>query len=327
VFQPQTFAVALTMMILSMFFWGIWPNTYKATRNWRFELFYWDYAFGMVAASALIGMTIGTLFGSPTFLENLASADRITWLYAFLAGFVWNCGNILLIGGVALVGLATAFPTGVGLALVLGSVASYAVMPQGKAGLLFTGVACVFVAVVLNSLAYRFYSGGQKKISAKGLWLCIGAGLLFSAFGPLVGKALSAPHPLSGYGVTLLFSVGALASTFPMMAYLMRRPVEGGPISWSDYRRGSPGQHLAGFAGALLWGLGTTLNFSAAEMVGVTLAYSIGFANPLVAALAGIFVWGEFKGAPTRSRVALAIMFIFYIAGLVFLAASFEAKH
>lgn len=324
-FLPASFAVALSMMVLGMIFWGSWPNTYKLTRDWRFELFYWDYAVGIFLTSILLGATFGTFFGSTTFLENLATADRSALFYSFAAGVVWNCGNILLVAGLALVGMAVAFPVAIGLALVVGVIGSYLVMPQGNALLLFLGVAWVFLAVLLNSLAYRSAAASRAKASRGGLWICLLAGILFSGFGPLVGKALSAPNPLGPYGVTFLFTFGALVSTFPLNAYFMRRPVEGAPVSWANYRQGSWGAHAAGLLGGLVWGLGTTLTFTAADMVGIALAYAIGQANPLVAALWGVFVWREFKGAPKKSQVLLAVMFLLYLSGLVFLAASFES--
>ena len=65
-FLPSSYTTALVMMFLGMFFWGSWPNTYKLIRNWRFELFYWDYAVGIFLTSLLIGFAMGTenTFGS-----------------------------------------------------------------------------------------------------------------------------------------------------------------------------------------------------------------------------------------------------------------------
>ena len=45
-FTPTTFGTALLMMIVSAACWGSWANTYKGVKNYRFELFYWDYASG-----------------------------------------------------------------------------------------------------------------------------------------------------------------------------------------------------------------------------------------------------------------------------------------
>ena len=59
-FIPQVYAVALAMMILSMICWGSWANTQKATGSWRFELFYWDYVWGILLCAMLVGLTFGT---------------------------------------------------------------------------------------------------------------------------------------------------------------------------------------------------------------------------------------------------------------------------
>ena len=47
-FTPETFATAMLMMIASTICWGSWANTFKLTKGYRFELFYWDYAVGIV---------------------------------------------------------------------------------------------------------------------------------------------------------------------------------------------------------------------------------------------------------------------------------------
>ncbi len=45
-FVPASYTLAMVIMLSGMVFWGSWPNTFKLTRNWRMELYYWDYAFG-----------------------------------------------------------------------------------------------------------------------------------------------------------------------------------------------------------------------------------------------------------------------------------------
>jgi glucose uptake protein len=47
-FIPGVYAVALFMMTLSMICWGSWANTQKLCKDWRFELFYWDYIWGIL---------------------------------------------------------------------------------------------------------------------------------------------------------------------------------------------------------------------------------------------------------------------------------------
>lgn len=325
-FLPGSYTAALVIMLCGMFFWGAWPNSYKLTRNWRFELFYWDYAIGIFLTSIVIGLTVGTFLGNaPTYLNNIAGADCSAWLYAIAAGALWNIGNVLLVMGVALVGMAVAFPLSIGLALVCGVIGSYVVMPRGNPAMLFTGVAMVFVAVILNSLAYRAKAVEQKKaVSKSGLMACVASGIFFSGFGPLVGKALSTARPLGPYGICTFFTFGALLTTVPMMMHFMRHPVEGAPLGLADYFEGTAKEHGAGLLGGFIWGLGTASTFVPAGMVGIALAYAIGQANPLIAALFGVFIWHEFKGAPRRANVLLGFMFLLYVVGLLTLALSFK---
>jgi len=324
-FLPGTYTAALLLMIVGMFFWGAWPNTYKLTKAWRFELFYWDYACGIFLTSIIVGLSLGTFFGPHSFIQNIIEADRGAWWYAIAAGALWNLGNVLLVMGVAMVGMATAFPLSIGLALVVGVIGSYMVMPKGNPVLLFAGVAMVFAAVIFNSLAYKAKSSGTQSASKAGLIACLLSGVFFSGFGPLVGKALSSPQPLGPYGVCLFFTFGALLTTVPMMTYFMRHPVEGSKLSWEDYKKGTFKQHLAGLLGGFFWGLGTTFTFVPAGMVGIALAYAIGQANPLIAALFGVFIWREFKGASGKAQVLLTLMFILYFGGLLTLASSFQS--
>jgi glucose uptake protein len=47
-YTPHTYPAALLMMLASMLCWGSWANTEKIDKTWRFELFYWDYIWGIV---------------------------------------------------------------------------------------------------------------------------------------------------------------------------------------------------------------------------------------------------------------------------------------
>jgi glucose uptake protein len=325
-YLPTSHAAALFMMLAGLIFWGSWPNTFKLVKNWRVELFYVDYAIGIFLSSILIGLTMGTFFGPDSFILQLLAADHSSWLYAFAAGALWNCGNILLMFGVSLVGLAVAFPLSIGLALIVGVVASYLVMPRGNPTLLFVGVAIVFAAIIFNSLAYRAASKRQRKPEAKGLLICLSAGVLFSGFGPLVGKSFSSPAPLGPYGVTFFFTLGALLSTIPLVTYFMLHPLHGSPLTWSDYRDGTGSQHVYGIFGGFIWTLGTTFAFVPASKVGIALAYAIGQANPLIAALWGVFIWREFEGASALTYMLLVCMFVLYVCGLLVLASSIQAR-
>jgi glucose uptake protein len=47
------------------------------------------------------------------------------------------------------------------------------------------------------------------------------------------------------------------------------------------------------------------------------ISYGLSNAAPVVAVLWGLLVWKEFKGAPAGTNRILALMFVFYLIGLV----------
>jgi hypothetical protein len=53
-YTPHTYLPALLMMLFSMLCWGSWANTEKIDRSWRFELFYWDYMWGIRAVRSSV---------------------------------------------------------------------------------------------------------------------------------------------------------------------------------------------------------------------------------------------------------------------------------
>ena len=68
---PSTYVAALLLSILSMICWGSWANTFKLSKRWRFELFYFDYAFGVVIAALIAAFTFGSMGDDLSFRDNL----------------------------------------------------------------------------------------------------------------------------------------------------------------------------------------------------------------------------------------------------------------
>jgi glucose uptake protein len=102
----------------------------------------------------------------------------------------------------------------------------------------------------------------------------------------------------------------------------MRRPVLGPPVSFADYFAGAGRLHLWGIAGGAFWVVGTISNFVAsyARMVGPATSYALGQGATMVGAIWGVFVWKEFAGAGAGTKRLLALMFGFFILGLVCVA-------
>jgi glucose uptake protein len=324
-FIPQGYSVALMMMLLSMVCWGSWANTQKLTGDWRFELFYWDYVWGIALGAVLAGVTLGrTDAASPdSFFSNLSAASAGNLLYAFAGGVVFNLANLLLVAAIALAGLAVAFPVGIGLALVIGSVLNYAITPTGNPLLLFGGIALVVLAIAVDALAYRRQAGGAE-VTTKGIVLSLLCGVGMGLFYPLVARAMRAEDPgrLGPYTVAFVFAWGVLVSTFPFNYAFMRKPVRGAPVSAGDYLAGRWTLHLWGVVGGLIWSVGTISNFVAsyAHMVGPATSYALGQGATMVSAVWGVFVWKEFRGAGADVKRLLALMFVLFIVGLACVA-------
>ena len=63
--------------------------------------------------------------GLTAFSNNVRSADASNIGWALLLGVIFNLANLLLMAGIDMVGMATAFPVAIGIALVVGVVLSY----------------------------------------------------------------------------------------------------------------------------------------------------------------------------------------------------------
>ena len=163
-YTPHTYPVALLMMLVSMLCWGSWANTEKIDKTWRFELYYWDYMWGIVACALLFGLTLGrTNPAAPvSFFHNLDSASARSLAEAFAGGMIFNLGNLLLVAAISVAGMAVAFPLGAGLALVIGAVLNYVISPVGNRLLLFGGILLVCAAIASNAMAYRGLSKSAK---------------------------------------------------------------------------------------------------------------------------------------------------------------------
>jgi glucose uptake protein len=317
---PHSYSAALLMMLVSMLCWGSWANTQKIDKSWRFELFYWDYMWGILLCSLCFGLTMGrTNPAAPvSFFHNLGSASARSLIEAFVGGAVFNLGNLLLVAAISTAGMAVAFPVGAGLALVIGAILNYVVSPAGNPMFLFGGVLLICAAIAANALAYRGLSKGAKA-GTKGIVLSLLCGVVVGLFYPFVAKALIGKDHLGPYTVYFVFTLGALVSNFPVNYAFMRHPVSGPRLSIGDYFRGRTSAHAWGVLGGLIWGVGTICSFVAAytPMVGPATSFSLGEGNTMISAIWGVFVWKEFQGAGGKVRHLLALMFVLFVLGLV----------
>ena len=319
-FQPQSYLVAFSFMVITMLCWGSWANTIKLCHGYRFQLFYWDYVLGLLLGALLWGLTLGSMGGSGrAFLADITHAGTSNILFAIAGGVVFNIANLLLVAAIDIAGLAVAFPIGIGLALVVGAVSSYVIAPAGNPLLLFGGIALVATAIVLDAMAYRLRETGQPTLSTRGVAISLVAGLLMGTFYPIVSKGMTGAGAPGPYATTFFFAIGVALCAFPFNYLLMRHPLDGSaPAAMSGFWRARGSWHLWGILGGVIWCTGAVLNFvaSRAHIVGPAVSYSIGQGATMISAAWGVFIWREFAGAPQRSRNFLTWMFVFFLCGL-----------
>jgi glucose uptake protein len=326
-----------------MLCWGSWANTQKMSGKWRFELFYFDYAFGVLVLAIAAAFTLGTLgYDGFSFLDDMMNGGKRYAALGFGAGVIFNLANMLLVAAIAVAGLSVAFPVGIGLALIIGVIWNYIIRPQGNAMLLFAGCGLVVGAMIVDAFAYRAIamqlaeiraqSGKtkttRKKVSLKGVFLSLASGVLMGSFYPLVVMAKSSEwggtageNGMGPYAIGVVFALGVFLSTFVFNLFFMNLPIEGEPLEFRDYFKGLPKQHLLGVVGGVIWCAGTIANFvgsSAPEsvQVGPAISLALGQGAAMVSALWGLFVWKEFEGADARIKALLFLMFFLFIAGL-----------
>jgi glucose uptake protein len=327
-FIVNSYALAILFCFITMLCWGSWANTQKlASRNWRFELFYWDYVIGILLFSIISALTLGSIGDEGrSFVDDLKQADGANIGSALLGGVIFNAANILFSAAIAIAGMSVAFPVGIGLALVLGVILNYFVAQKGDPYLLFGGVGLIVVAIVLNAMAYRKASASDKKVSTKGIALSLIAGLLMSFFYRFIAASMDLENfqsPAAGkmtpYTAVFIFSVGIFISNFIFNTILIKKPIAGSPTSYSEYFRGNFKTHMTGVLGGLIWGLGNSFNLIAAGKAGPAISYGLGQGATLIAALWGVFIWKEFRNAPVGTNFYITAMFLFFVAGLAML--------
>src|ERR1700733_9540827 len=104
---PSTYLATFCLMLLSMLCWGSWANSFKLTRKWRFELFYFDYSLGVVLAALIAAFTFGNLgYDGFSFADDLRHAGLRQDAWALAAGIVFNLANMLLVAAISIAGMA-----------------------------------------------------------------------------------------------------------------------------------------------------------------------------------------------------------------------------
>jgi len=333
----NSYALAVLLCFITMLCWGSWANTQKiAAKSWRFELFYWDYVLGILIFSLLFGFTFGSNGATGmSFVESISQASTSSIVNPIIGGIIFNLSNILLVAAIATAGMAIAFPVGVGIAMVLGVLINYIATPKGDPLFLFIGVGIVMVAIILDAIAYKRLANSEKKTPTKGIVLSVLAGFLMAWFFRFVASAIAVDPENTGAGMAeagkltpyaafFFFVIGIVISNFLFNTYLMKKPIEGAPVNFTQYFQGNFRSHLSGIIGGMVWALGTSLSLLAANKAGYAISFGLGQGATMIGAFWGVFIWKEFKGASKSTNLLLMLMFLLFTAGLYLIIVSGE---
>jgi glucose uptake protein len=322
-FVLHSLPVAILFCFVTMLGWGSWANTQKLSGKdqWRFELYYWDYAIGVLLFGLIFAHTFGSMgsAGQPA-RENLHQAALSSVYPALASGVIFNVANIMLVVAIDAAGMAVAFPVGVGLALVIGTVESYLQTPKGDPRLLFGGVLLVVFAMVMSGLAHRKLPRSTGKSPLRGLIFAVLAGCIMGSFYPQLMRGISPNFNsdpimlgmLTPYVALVLFGFGVVLSNSVVNTVFMRA----GKLTYGDYFRGSFKLHLIGLSGGVIWMIALCFNVIASGVAGPAISYALGQGATLIAAIWGVVVWRELAAGPEGTGRYVGLMFAGYAAGL-----------
>lgn len=291
---PSTFEIALLLTAMAILCLGLWVATYKMhAAQWRFELYYFDFAFGTIAASTLLAVTFGSMGLELTFWDNVTlTASKRMLLWAIFAGAIFNLGNMLVVASASVSGITTAFVISGSAALLVDAGVSLATGRPGSISLFVTGALAALGALALSAMATRAQAKAlepapatpapaatapapttsaasalrQRRLSpqpkadqdaegtpTKGILLAIAGGLILGAVPSLIDLTRHPEIGVGPYALVFLMTVGIIMSTLVYNLYFMNLPVKGAPVPFFRYLQGSLGQHVTGILGGMLW--------------------------------------------------------------------------
>ena len=345
---PQSYSAVMFLMVLSLLCLGSWAAAFKLGGKWRFEVFYLDFAIGLLLAAVVYAFTVGNLgYDGFNFMDDLQHAGKRQWMYVFLSGIIFNFGNMLLMGAVSVAGLAVAFPMGMGIAVLMGTVVGLAGKPVGNPGLLGLGCALILMSILASATCYRIMGvarheelarAGQAKSTRrpspmKGIILSLLAGILIGSFAPMLEKARQGDLGLGPYAVGAIFAIGVFFSSFVFDIFLMNLPVDGDPVEFTALLACSRKQHLVGLASGVVWCTGMVAALVSSSMPeqpqGGQLARAMmAQGSPVIAALWGMLVFREFKNSDIRVKLMGFLTPVLFLCGLAMIgfAPLFMAK-
>uniref|UniRef100_A0A804N660 Ureide permease 5 n=1 Tax=Zea mays TaxID=4577 RepID=A0A804N660_MAIZE len=165
---------AIALMLASLLFLGTWPAvlTLLERRGRLPQHTYLDYSITNLLAAVLIALTFGQLGdsrrGMPNFFTQLGQDNWPSVLFAMAGGVVLSVGNLSTQYAWAYVGLSVTEVISSSMVVVIGTTLNYFLDNRiNRAEILFPGVACFLVAVILGSAVHSSNAAdNEQKLGA-----------------------------------------------------------------------------------------------------------------------------------------------------------------
>lgn len=333
---PSTHQAAVLLLALSFVCLGSWGNLFKLAR-WRFELFYLDFALGALLLSAGAAFSLGTLGSELSFNDRIAVAGLRSQAFAISGGFVFSIGNMLLVAGISLTGMAVAFPLTLGIALIVSAGISFiganlTFLIIGSALVLASVLASVMAAMSRNEVKPATQRQVVRTLATranKGTAVAVIGGILIGIAYPLAEHGFWGDLGLGAYAGVLMFCLGLLASTALFGIFFMNMGIEGGRVAITAYPKGSAKQHALGVFSGVVWALGFLASLLAQSVPAVVapaesdlILWTQGAV--LLAFIWGLLAWKEFQGSTSRGKFSISLAALLFVSGLFVLAFRFQ---
>lgn len=349
-FAPASSEAGVVMAVATLLCFGSWSNSIKATQHAiAFPGFYFDVIAGIFLASLVCAGSLGMMQGAPgTFLEDLRGGCGIQpFLFASLAGAVFNIGNILIGLGILHLGLAVGVTIGIGTVLVLSQIIGYVTNPEGNLLLLIIGLLFGVIAMLLNGVVSFSKEKGRRRSSSDAcdtesvgsnfilpeesqvllgssmltqISIVVSGGIIFSLWPLIFAKALDTDLPhITPYTGFVCYSLAAAVTTPVYFFFLLRCTRLGFKQRklrdvFVNYRKAPCLMHLYGVLGGFTLQIGNEcFGLAQATSLGFT-AFGIGQCAPMISMLWGIFYFGEMRGTSTMARLLVLPVMVCFLA-------------
>jgi glucose uptake protein len=329
---PTSYLGSLVALAVTALLWGLWAMTQRADRKWRFEMYAFDFALGVLASSAVLAMTLGNAGSGNTFTfdDNMVVASKRAMALAVGGGLLICVGNLMMLAGIVLAGMSTALPAGAGMALAAAVGLQMLTGKTGNPGLAGGGAGAAALAVLVMGLAQNAAAAAAPVKKGmhpgwKGFVLSLVGGLFVAGGLPVVESGRGGDIGVGPYGAALFLAFGLVLMTPLVALYFINLPVQGQAVGFKAYLQGTRKQHLLGLAGGMLWGAGTFAFFvgtgatytGAPKFLGME---AVGFSGAVIGGLAGLTVWAEQAASGKAKGMLVGAMAVLGVASaLVFL--------